>query len=266
MILWRLPSRDVFYNQLLHSSKSAFSLSHPARERYQGYIHSRKWVPTIETRMLLVFFFIKIMCGWVNPTDEFLGTCRGGMLSAAKRTTRASLKSWWELRTHWTNRFGSQLWFMNLAKFPFEPASMQNSGTFSSSLPWPPLISVGTATSLSLLCWQEKARHFYKKKMKNLIDSTMITAREKASQSYLSSIKTLHRLLAVNLEYVVVDRNGIHIVSSSEYSYVLTYWWSSRYVVPWSNCPTFLWRTEYLFEEQTKTSKYKLRLRFQRTS
>lgn len=41
--------------------------------------------------------------------------------------------SWCELNTHWTNRLGSQLWFINLAIFPVEPASMQKSGTLWSS-------------------------------------------------------------------------------------------------------------------------------------
>lgn len=58
-------------------------------------------------------------------------TFSGGILSAAISITRASFTSWWTLNTHWTKRFGWQLWLMNLAMLPVEPASMQNSGTLS---------------------------------------------------------------------------------------------------------------------------------------
>lgn len=60
--------------------------------------------------------------------------------------------SWCELRTHWTKRLGWQLWLMNLAMFPVEPASMQNSGTLSDL--WSSLLSehVGMDTSLNRLC------------------------------------------------------------------------------------------------------------------
>lgn len=69
--------------------------------------------------------------------DQFI-TCKGGMLSAANNNILASLMSWWELNTHWTKRFGSQLWLMNRAILPTDPASIQNSGTssfFSSVFP-----------------------------------------------------------------------------------------------------------------------------------
>jgi len=55
------------------------------------------------------------------------------MLSAANSTTRANRKSWCVLKTHCTNKLGSQQWFINLATFPVDPASMQNSGALSES-------------------------------------------------------------------------------------------------------------------------------------
>lgn len=61
------------------------------------------------------------------------------MLSAAKSITRANRKSWCVLKTHCTNKLGSQQWFINLAIFPVDPASMQNSGALSE--PWSSYLS-----------------------------------------------------------------------------------------------------------------------------
>lgn len=58
---------------------------------------------------------------------------RGGMVSAATSMIFASLISLCELNTHWMKRFGWQLWFMNLAMLPMEPASMQYSGAWEAS-------------------------------------------------------------------------------------------------------------------------------------
>lgn len=77
-------------------------------------------------------------------------TFKGGMLSAAMSITLASLISWWLLSTHWTNKFGSQLWLMNLARLPVPAASMQN-GTLSDDSSTIFFKWDGTDTSLSRL-------------------------------------------------------------------------------------------------------------------
>ena len=56
-------------------------------------------------------------------------TCRGGIVSAANSITFAILISWCVLKTHWTKRFGSQLWLMNRATPPTRPASIQYSAS-----------------------------------------------------------------------------------------------------------------------------------------
>jgi hypothetical protein len=74
------------------------------------------------------------------------------MLSAANSTTRANRKSWCVLKTHCTNKLGSQQWFINLAIFPVDPASMQNSGASES---WPSYLSnrvAAYATFCDRLC------------------------------------------------------------------------------------------------------------------
>ena len=103
--------------------------------------------------------------GSINEAQQSF-TCIGRMLSAANNTTRASLTSWWELKTHWTKRLGSQLWLINLATLPYNPASIQNSGPVSDiwsflSLAW---LLEGIDTSRNRLC-----KKFILKKKKSKI-------------------------------------------------------------------------------------------------
>ena len=107
--------------------------------------------------------------GSINEAQQSF-TCIGSMLSAANNTTRASLTSWWELKTHWTKRLGSQLWLINLATLPYNPASIQNSGPVSDtwsflSLAW---LLEGIDTSRNRLYKKLKIK---KKKRKSKINN-----------------------------------------------------------------------------------------------
>jgi hypothetical protein len=105
------------------------------------------------------------------------------MVSAAKSITFASLMSLCELNTHWMKRLGWQLWFMNLAMLPTEPASMQYSGVRDAT-------SKSCSEWSDAMCRSEPALCCRKKTIKQHCDHLSSTM--KRSSPAFSKKKTQH--------------------------------------------------------------------------